>query len=142
MMAVMKNEVVEPAFPLGPASALPAEHHRARDLNERELDEVAGGLGLPGGAIGAAVGGIGGGFAYAMSTVGVGGFSWARFAGEVAFGAGTGWVIGTGVGLIHASLTGTMKGAHVLGVSMSSAGTLAQGIRAVPSQGGGSDPNG
>jgi hypothetical protein len=140
-MAIMNDEVVEPSVPFRAAATFSAAHHRPRDLDERELDEVAGGVGLPGGALGAAVGGLAGGFAYAMSTVGVGGFSWARFAGEVAFSAGTGLMIGSGAGLIHASLRGTMKGAHVLGLSMSSAGTLVQGIRAVPSQGGGSDPN-
>jgi len=62
MMAVMKNEVVEPAFPLGSAAALPAERRRARDLNERELDEVVGGVAnlLTGPAI-ALLGGVGAG---------------------------------------------------------------------------------
>lgn len=55
-----------------------------RTLRDDELDEAAGGLGIVGGMWRAALGGISAGVGYSMSTIGVGGFSWRTFAGEVA----------------------------------------------------------
>jgi len=59
MMAVTKNKVVESAFPHRAATAVPEGHHRVRDLDERELDEVSGGAAnLISGGIGAGLGGL------------------------------------------------------------------------------------
>ena len=97
MMAVIKNEVIEPAFPHGDATALPAEHNQARDLNERELDEVSGGAAnLISGGIGAGLGGLAGGARYALNTAGRDNFSWGTFAQETVRVAVSGFLIGSG----------------------------------------------
>ncbi len=109
-----------------------------RTLRDDELDGVAGGLGIVGGMWGAALGGISAGVGYSMSTIGVGGFSWRTFAGEVATTSLNGFLIGSGASLIRASFLGVTKGAHVLGVSVAGAGILMQGAPMIQSQGGGS----
>ena len=112
MMAVMKNEVVEPAFPLGPAAASSAEHHRARDLNERELDEVAGGVAnLVTGSSLALLGGVAAGLEYAGSTFVPGGFSWRTFAATTISATVTGFLVGSGGALLF----GASAGARVFG---------------------------
>ena len=140
MMAVMKNKVVEPAFPLGSVSALPAERRRARDLNERELDEVAGGAAnLISGGIGAGIGGLVGGARYAANTTGSGNFSWGTFAQETVRTAVSGFLIGTGSSLIVGAATGAVRGGAVLGVSMAGAGGALEVASAAPAQNAGSE---
>jgi lactobin A/cerein 7B family class IIb bacteriocin len=140
MMAVMKNEVVEPAFPLGPAAASPAEHHRARDLNERELDEVAGGVAnLVSGGIGAGIGGLIGGARYAVNSMGTGSFAWGSFTAVTLRTAVTGFLIGSGSSLIAAAATGAIRGGAVLGTSMVGAGGALEVASGAPGQGGGSE---
>ena len=137
MMAVMKNEVVEPAFPLGPAAASPAEHHRARDLNERELDEVAGGVAnfIAAPAV-ALLGGVGAGLHYAGSTIVANNFSWRTFAARTLSASATGLLIGTGGALMF----GASSGARLFGVGMVGAGYAAETTTGVGSQtAGGSD---
>lgn len=109
-----------------------------RTLRDDELDDVAGGLGIVGGMWGAAFGGIAAGVGYSMSTIGVGGFSWRTFAGEVATTSFNGFLVGSGASLVRASFLGLTKGAHVLGVSMAGAGILMQGAPMIQPQGGGS----
>lgn len=140
MMAVMKSEVVEPAFPLGSATALPAEHHRARDLNERELDEVAGGVAnLVSGGIGAGIGGLIGGARYAVNSMGTGNFGWGSFAAVTLRTAVSGFLIGSGSSLIAAAATGAIRGGAVLGTSMVGAGGALEVSSGAPGQGGGSE---
>jgi len=140
MMAVMKNEVVEPAFPLGSANALPAERRRARDLNERELDEVAGGAAnLISGGIGAGIGGLVGGARYAANTTGSGNFSWGTFAQETVRTAVSGFLIGTGSSLIVGAATGAVRGGAVLGVSMTGAGAALEVASGAPERDAGSE---
>ena len=141
MMAVMKNEVVEAAFPLvGTATVLPAEHHRARDLNERELDEVAGGAAnLITGGIGAGIGGLIGGARYAVNSMGTGSFGWGSFAAVTLRTAVTGFLVGSGTSLIAAAATGTIRGGAVLGASMVGAGGAMEVASGAQGMGGGSE---
>ena len=140
MMAVMSNEVIEPAFPLGPAAASSAEHHRARNLNERELDEVAGGVAnLITGGIGAGIGGLAAGVHYATSTLRTGGFSWGTFAAVSLTSAASGFLIGTGAGLVGSAVMGITRGTHILGTSMIGAGVSIEAASGVSGQGGGSE---
>ena len=137
MMAVMKNEVVEPAFPFGIAAASPAEHHQARDLNEHELDEVAGGVAnlLTGPAV-ALLGGVGAGLHYAGSTFRDNSFSWRTFASTTMSAAATGFLIGSGGALIF----GASAGARLFGFGMVGAGYALETTTGVGSQAaGGSD---
>ena len=122
MMAVMNNEVVEPAFPLRSAAASPAEHHRARDLNERELDEVVGGgyallaRGLVHGALSASAGNV------AIYAVGhrANGYETTRsgYIGAALLGATMGLTGAASSTLILASSAGKLKGAGILGASI------------------------
>ena len=140
MMAVMKNEVVEPAFPLGDATAMPAEHNQARDLNERELDEVSGGAAnLISGGIGAGLGGLVGGAKYAVSTSGTNSFSWGTFAQETLRTAVSGFLIGTGSSLIVGAATGAVRGGAVLGSSMVGAGAALEVASGAPERDAGSE---
>ena len=110
-MTEIKNDVVEPAFPFGSDAASPAEHHKARALNERELDEVSGGVAnLISGGIGAGIGGLVGGARYAANTTGSGDFSWGTFAQETVRTAVSGFLIGTGSSLIVGAATGAALG--------------------------------
>lgn len=140
MMAVMKSEVVEPAFPLGTAAASPAEHHRVRDLNERELDEVSGGAAnLISGGIGAGLGGLAGGARYALNTAGKDNFSWGTFAQETVRVAVSGFLIGSGSSLIVGAATGAVRGGAVLGVSMTGAGAALEVASGAPERDAGSE---
>ena len=136
MMAVMKNEVVEPAFPLGSANALPAERLRARDLNERELDEVVGGVAnlLTGPGV-ALIGGVAAGLEYAGSTFVNGGFSWRTFAATSLSAAVTGFLVGSGGALLF----GASAGARLFGAGMVGAGYAMHTVKGVDSGSGGSD---
>jgi lactobin A/cerein 7B family class IIb bacteriocin len=136
MMAVMNNEVIEPAFPVGSATALLAEHHRARDLNERELDEVAGGVAnLVTGSSLALLGGVAAGLEYAGSTFVPGGFSWRTFAATTISATVTGFLVGSGGALLF----GASAGARVFGAGMVGAGYAMHTAKGVDSGSGGSD---
>jgi lactobin A/cerein 7B family class IIb bacteriocin len=140
MMAIMNDEVVEPSVPFRAAATFSAAHHRPRDLDERELDEVAGGVAnLVTGGIGAGIGGLAAGVHYATSTLGTGGFRWGTFASVSLTTAASGFMIGTGVGLVGASLMGVARGAHVLGTSMIGAGVSLEAASGVSGQSGGSE---
>jgi hypothetical protein len=136
MMAVMKNEVVERAFPFGSANGLAAERRRARDLNERELDEVTGGVAnlLTGPAI-ALLGGVGAGLKYAGSTFVHGGFSWRTFAANTLSAAATGFLFGSGGALIFSA----SAGARLFGFGMVGAGYAFETVSGVDSASGGSN---
>ena len=140
MMAVMKNEVVEPAFPLGDTTAMPAEHNQMRDLNERELDDVSGGAAnLISGGIGAGLGGLVGGAKYAVSTSGTNSFSWGSFVQETLRTAVSGFLIGTGSSLIVGAATGAVRGGAVLGSSMVGAGAALEVASGAPERDAGSE---
>jgi len=140
MMAVMKNEVVESAFPHRAATAVPEGHHRVRDLDERELDEVSGGAAnLISGGIGAGLGGLVGGAKYAVSTSGTNDFSWGSFAQETLRTAISGFLIGTGSSLIVGAATGAVRGGAVLGGSMVGAGGALEVASGAPERDAGSE---
>ena len=136
MMAVMNNEVIEPAFPLGPATASSAEHHRARDLNERELDEVAGGVAnlITGSGV-ALLGGVAAGLEYAGTTFVDGGFSWRTFAATTMSATVTGFLIGSGGALLFSA----SAGARLFGAGMVGVGYAMHTVKGVDSGSGGSD---
>ena len=140
MMAIMNDEVVEPSVPIRAAAAFSAAHHRPRDLDERELDEVAGGVAnLVSGGIGAGMGGLIGGARYAVSSIGTGGFHWGSFAAVTLRTAVTGFLIGSGSSLIAAAATGAIRGGAVLGTSMVGAGGALEVASGAPGQSGGSE---
>ena len=141
MTAVMKNEVVEPAFPFGSANALPAERRRARDLNERELDEVAGGVAPAvvwgiGAAVGAASGASLGASAYFVSSR-YNGFQTTRggYLEASAVGATMGLAGAVSSSLYVASAAYGVRGAHVLGGSIFGASAALNAIAAAGSSG-------
>ena len=135
-----ENEFAEPAFRLRVAGTLPAECDRARDLKERELDEVTGGAAnLISGGIGAGLGGLVGGAKYAVSTSGANDFSWGAFAQETVRTAVSGFLIGTGSSLIVGAATGAVRGGAVLGGSMVGAGGALEAASGAPARDAGSE---
>jgi hypothetical protein len=119
MMAVMKNEVVEPAFPLGPATASPAEQHRVRDLNERELDEVVGGAIWVAPVVNAIYGAAVGVGTYSAVNASTGNQSTVSgYIGAAVLGAVTSPMGSLGQSLLINSITKGTRGAHVLGATL------------------------
>lgn len=130
MMAVMKNEVVEPAFPLGSANALPAERRRARDLNERELDEVVGGAIWVAPMVHAVYGAAVGVGTYSAVNATTGKQSTVSgYIGAAVLGAVTSPLGSLGQSLLVNSITKGARGAHILGATLMG-GTAALSIAA------------
>ena len=141
MMAAMKNEVVEPAFPLRATADMPREHHRARDLNERELDEVAGGVAPAvawgiGVAVGAASGASMGASGYFVASR-VNGFQATRggYLQASAVGATVGMTGAVSSSLYVASAAHGVRGAHILGGSILGASAALNAVAAAGSGG-------
>jgi len=94
-----------------------------RTLTETEVDQVTGGaLNFMAGGIGAVGGGLIQGGNYALSSSISGNFSWGAFSVQVLHGSATGFLVGSGATLLHAGVTGALKGGTVAGVSMMGAG--------------------
>lgn len=109
-----------------------------RTLTASEVDQVTGGaLNFAAGGIAAAGGGLIQGGHYALNAHQAGNFSWGAFTLNVLHGSATGFLVGSGGTLIHAGVTGAVKGSTVAGVSAMGAGA-ALGIAPAASSGGGS----
>ncbi|MCC5888653.1 MAG: hypothetical protein JJT88_19625, partial [Gammaproteobacteria bacterium] len=107
-----------------------------RTLTATEVDQVSGGaLNFAAAGIGAVGGGLVLGGQYALQSHMAGNFSWGAFSANVAHGTATGFLLGSGGTLIHAGITGTIKGATVAGASMLGAGAA---LGVAPSAGSGS----
>jgi hypothetical protein len=113
----------------------PRSTGEVRSLRGQELDEVSGGMGnLVAGAVSGVVGGAFAGATYARNSAVSGGYTTSGMIGATVLGAASGFLTGSGLGLIASAVSGTAKGAHVLGVSMVGAGGALQ-----VATGGGSD---
>ena len=89
-----------------------------RELGEREIDRVSGGVfNLGTGVAGALIGGGFAGAGYAIEAAGNGTFSWSEFGLTVGANAVGGFLIGSGVTLIAAAASGATRGTVVAGVT-------------------------
>ncbi len=98
-----------------------------RELGEREIDRVSGGVfNLGTGVAGALIGGGFAGARYAVEANMDGSFSWGEFALTVSGSAASGLLVGTGVGLVGAAARGVLPGAAVPGVTAIGLGGIIQ----------------
>ena len=98
-----------------------------RTMRDDELDEVAGGMGnLAWGAVGGVISGAQAGLSYAKTSRINGNFSAATMVGVTAVGAASGFLTGSGLGLVARAVAGVAGGSVVGGVSAVGAGTVLQ----------------
>jgi len=105
----------------------PTTHCVVRSLRDDELDEVAGGMGnLAWGAVGGVISGAQADLSYAKTSRINGNFSAATMVGVTAVGAASGFLTGSGLGLVARAVAGVAGGSVVGGVSAVGAGTVLQ----------------
>jgi hypothetical protein len=105
----------------------PRSTGEVRSLRGQELDEVSGGMGnLAWGAVGGIVSGAQAGLSYAKTSRMNGNYSTATMVGVTAVGAASGFLTGSGLGLVARAVSGAAGGSVVGGVTAVGAGTVLQ----------------